>query len=595
MKARTTSRHHWWFKFRRDLRVFVRLFPWNVFAVLIIGLAVMALIFQIVYNRRAGATDSLTYIQAVLSVLKILQLDYDVPAPPHFDYFFVLIPLLGIPFLFLFGVNVLNVIRVFFVRADRGQAWQQTLASTVNDHILICGVGRVGYRLASQLLDFQLPVVGINDVQSPLVENLIDDGMPVLLGDVRSEEVLELGGVRRARTVVVCTDHDLANMETAFHVRRLNPEARVVLRFFEDEIADVIEERFDVEALISRSAVAAVTFAHAAMGIEIIETFRLEERSYYLARVPLEEDSPMVERTVGEVSAAQDSTVILHTRDGKLHLEPPASMVLRPGDELLVFVADERLHDLVHTRTGTPADELRPVIVCGLGHTGYRVVNNLLELKQPVVAADFEPDRLSWRLMERGVPVHFGDFRRPPFLEELGVREASALVACTETDMINLETVLRSRELNPRMRLVLRLFEEGLGEELRSVFGLTAVYSTSAIANPAFLSATLQMHVAQPVEVEGSRLFLTRLEVNALSALVGTTITELDAEEGLTAVLHARGVSIEVPPPPTKRLKVGDEIVVLASQEVLRDLSRRNRTLREVAPRRGMERGSTRC
>ena len=585
---RNATRRPWRDKVLQDVRVFVRLFPWWIAGVMVVGLAVTALAFLWVYQRLYGP-GSLTYVQALLSVIRILQLDHDVPAPPSLDLFFVIVPLIGLPLFLLLGVNVIDVIRVFFVRADRGQAWQAALASTIEDHILVCGVGRVGYRLANQLIAFQMPVIGINDVPSPLVDDLIDKGMPVIMGDVRNADVLETAGVERARTVVICTDHDLANIETAFHVQTVNPGARIVLRFFEDEIVEAIQQSFDVDAVISRSALAAVNFAHAALGVEIIETFQLGRESYVLARVPLDENSPLLERTLVDVSETEDVTVVFLRREGCLQLEPPLDLVLQSGDDLFIFVASDRLHRLLRRglldKTWWGAKE-RPIIVCGLGHTGYRVVRRLSDLECSVIALDLEPGRLSGRLEEAGVPVHYVDFRQRTALAEIGAQKAAALVACTEDDMTNLETVLRARELNPQIRLVLRLFEEGLGAHLHRSFGIHAVYSTSAIANPAFLSAALQMHVAQRVEVDGAEWLIARVEVKSLSALVDMSVRELDREEALTLVLHAREETVSIPPTETTRLRVGDTLVVLASQDKLRDLARRNRSLHEVRRRR---------
>ena len=585
---RKAAPRRWRDKVFQDVRVFVRLFPWWIAGVMAVGLAVTALVYQLVYHHIYGS-GSLTYVQAMLLVIRILQLDHDVPAPAPLDVFFVIVPLVGLPLVLILGVNVIDVIRVFFVRADRGQAWQAALASTFDNHILVCGLGRVGYRLANQLIAFQMPVVGINDVPSPLVDDLIDQGMPVILGDVRNEDVLKDAGMARARTVVVCTDQDLANIETAFHVQTVNPDARIVLRFFEDEIVDAICKGFDVDAVISRSALAAVSFAHAALGVEILETFQLGWQSYVLARVPLDDSSPLLDRTLADMSEAEDVTVVFHRRDRRLQMDPPLDLALQAGDDLFIFVASERLNRLLRrglldkTWWGT---KTRPIIVCGLGHTGYRVVLRLQDLGCSVVAVDFEADRLSGRLEEADVPVHYGDFRQRATLADIGAQNAAALIACTEDDMTNLETVLRARELNPQIRLVLRLFEEGLGEHLHHAFGIDAVYSTSAIANPAFLSAALQMHVAQRVEVEGAERFIARVEVKSLSALVDVSVEALDREDDLTLVLHARDDTVDIPPVQTRRLHVGDTLVVLASQDKLRDLARRNRSLHELEDRR---------
>jgi len=562
-------------RLRQDIRVFVRLFPWGIALIMGSGLLVTAWFFQRDFSRVGALSEPLTYVQALLSVIKILQFDYDLPVPSALDPYFALLPLIGLPLFLLFGVNVFRVIRVFFVRQERGPAWQAALAATAHHHVLICGVGRVGYRLAQQLLELGFDVVGINDTPSPLVETLVDAGMPVLIGDVRNEGMLRQAGVTRATTVVICTNHDLVNLEAALRVRDLNPQARIVLRLFEDEIAETLSATFPVAAIISRSALAAVAFAHAALGLEIVETFQLGHRQCVLTWLPVKEGSPLVGRRVGAFCDALDVAAVLHRVGNGLPREPESEAVLQAGDALLIFAEEGRLAPLLACEEG--AASRRPIAVCGLGHTGYRVVLRLLDLGQPVMALDFEPGRLAQRLIERGVRVTFGDLRQPAVLAAAGIGEAGALVVCSEDDVLNLEVVLRAREVTPGLRTVLRIFEEGLGAHLQQAFGIDAVYSTSAIASPAFLSAVLQFNVAQLVTVDGGDFYLARLTVKPESALVGSTPAQLNAAEGVTVALHARGDRVTIPPAADVILQGGDELVVLASQPQLRWLSRERR------------------
>ena len=567
-----------WRRLRQDVRVFVRLFPWRIALIMGTGLVLTALLFQRDFNRLGRFSEPLSYVQALLSVIKILQLDYDLPVPTALDPYFALLPLIGLPLFLLFGVNVFNVIRVFFIRRERGFAWQAALASTANRHILICGVGRVGYRLAQELLELGLDVVGVNDSSSPLTESLSNAGMPVLLGDVRNEDLLRQAGVTRAATVVVCTNYDLVNIEGAFRVHELNPQARIVLRLFEDEIAETLSATLDVAAIISRSALAAVAFAHAALGLEIVETFQVGDGEYVLAWLPVKAGSPLAGRTVAAFCEAQDVAPVLVRMEGGVPVEPDPDAALQVGDSLLVFASGDRLGALLNCAVlpaGEPAGPApRPVAVCGLGHTGYRVALRLLELGQPVLALDFESSRLAQRLIERGVRVVFGDLRQPSLLATAGIGDAGALVACSEDDILNLEVLLRAREVNPNLRTVLRLFEEELGPRLQQAFGIDAVYSTSAIANPAFLSAVLNLNVAQSVLVDGGQYYLTRLVIGPDSILVGRSPAQLDAEEGVTVALHARQGVVSIPPEAHAVLQVHDELVVLASQNQLRWLSR---------------------
>jgi Trk K+ transport system NAD-binding subunit len=476
----------------------------------------------------------------------------------------------------LAGFNILHLLRVFFVRRERGQRWQEALASTYYDHVVVCGLGSIGYRVVRHLVDFGQSVVGIELTQTELADELIDADLPVILGDIRSRDVLEKAGAGRAKTVVVCTNQDMANLEAAFQIIELNPWARLVLRIFEDDTAQSVQAGFEVDAVLSRSAIAASAFAYAAVGVDVLESFQLGESNYVLARVPLHEGASLVGCTVGEAAEDQDVTVVFLCRGGKLIDEPSPDTLLQPEDDLYVFAASDRLITLVHRSLqdvpeGGQSDGPH-VIVCGLGHTGYRIASALQTLGYSVTALEQASSRLGQRLAREGVSVQVADFNRRVALTQAGIEQAQAIVACSDDDMLNLETALRARELDPDIRIVIRAFEEGLGQRLSQAFGIDAVYSTSALAAPAFVQAVLNLHLAQAVTIGDEELALVRLKVESGSRLIGQTIGALNAQDDLTVVLYARHDRVDLPPDPEIHLQTGDELVLLASSERLRQL-----------------------
>jgi Trk K+ transport system NAD-binding subunit len=556
-----------------------RLFPWRKAALLLFGVGLLAVVFQQQYGD-----GKISYVRAFYAILNMatFQISYDdIPEHPNLDVFFVLVPLVGIPLFVTIAADLLNVLRVFLVRNERGQRWQTSLAATIEHPVVVCGVeDRVAYRIASQIADLGRRVVGVEPEPGPLADALTERDIPVIHGDIRNEDVLRSAGVKRARAVLVCTHEDLMNVEAAYRIREINPQARIVLRLFEDEIADEIQSSFNIQSVLSRSALAAQAFAHAAIGVEVIETSELGAQIYALAKVPLRPASALAGQTVGFIAEDEDVTIVCLYREGNVYLEPLPETVLRAGDTLYVFTRMQHLAELVQPGE-CPPHEARPgvpVLVCGLGHTGYRVVNALLALNQPVLALDFEPSRLSKRLEDHGVPVAFGDFRQRALLEEAGVAEACAIIACTDDDMVNFEAVLRARKVNPQIRAVLRIFEEALGQQLQHAFNIDAARSTSAIAAPAFVEAALKTKVPeQSVRVGDEQYYISRLVIEALSLLYRESIGALTQEEDLTVLLHKRNDAIEVPPSPTQTLKYRDEIVVLATQEKMHELIRRNR------------------
>jgi Trk K+ transport system NAD-binding subunit len=549
-----------------------------------ISVAILAAIFQTAYQR--AEQEAMSYIKAVYAVINMasFQVSFDdMPESSGLDIFFVIVPLLSIPLLLAFGANLLHVIRVLFVRDDRGQMWQQSLAATVERPIVICGLGHVGYRVARQLIALQQPVVGIDKVRTTLTDQLVELDVPVLLEDVREVEVLRRAGVSRASTVIVCTHDDMANIEAAFHARELNPQAQIILRLFEDEIAGDIADQFHIKSVLSRSAIAAQNFAYAALGLETVETFSLGTETYVLAEIPIMPYSSLIDQTVLRVSRERQMTVVCLAREDLITLEPAETTVLQEHDAIFVFTDLDHMARLTESREPSPdagAQTRQPIVVCGLGHTGYRVVNVLRQLDHPVVAVDFEAGHLAERIKERGTPVLYGDFRQEGMLKEIGVQDAQGIVLCTEDDMVNFQAGIRARALAPHLRIVMRIFEEPLGRRLQQAFNIDAVYSTSAIAAPAFVAAAVDIHLAQPVNLGSVAYLLGRMKIGTLTQLFRESIGALTQEPNVTVLLHKRGDDISVPPSPRQRLQSGDEIVVLATPEKLWELSARNRGAR---------------
>ena len=65
----------------------------------------------------------------------------------------------------------------------------------------------------------------------------------------------------RARAIIVATNDDMANLEVAMDARRLNKNVRVLLRLFDQQIAQKIAGALAIDGAFSASALAAPIIA----------------------------------------------------------------------------------------------------------------------------------------------------------------------------------------------------------------------------------------------------------------------------------------------------------------------------------------------
>jgi len=101
--------------------------------------------------------------------------------------------------------------------------------SKLNNHVLICGYGRLGVSLASDLAEENHPFVVI-EVDAASGQQAIDEGYHVVIGDATEEEVLREAGLQSAKSVVTALPSDAANVFITLTARNLNQSVQIIAR-----------------------------------------------------------------------------------------------------------------------------------------------------------------------------------------------------------------------------------------------------------------------------------------------------------------------------------------------------------------------------
>jgi Trk K+ transport system NAD-binding subunit len=173
---------------------------------------------------------------------------------------------------------------------------------------------------------------------------------------------------------------------------------------------------------------------------------------------------------------------------------------------------------------GKPMPKSGHVVVIGMGNIGFRVVGELADLGVPAVAVDLNSDGAFLATVRTKVPLVVGDARLDDTLQRAGLAQARSVVAATGDDSINLGIGIAAKRLNPKIRTVVRLFDAELARKVENALGIDAALSSSRIAAPTFVAATLFSDVAKAFIV-GDRLFvLTARKAGALPVEEGAQI-----------------------------------------------------------------------
>jgi len=229
----------------------------------------------------------------------------------------------------------------------------------LHDHVVVCGLGNIGYRMVEQLHDLGVPVVAAELQETnrylPAVRRL---GVPLLVADIRLPETLQTLHVEKARSVVVVTSSDIVNLETALNVQALNPAVPVVQRLFDPDLAARVERAFGIHISRSPSALAAPSFAVAAAGEHVLATIAVGAAVLAVARFHVAPGCQAQGRTVAELEAAAGSRVLLLEDAGGTRWRPDPATPLDGGTELVAVVPRGALGRLL-AWTGTGATAAR--------------------------------------------------------------------------------------------------------------------------------------------------------------------------------------------------------------------------------------------
>ena len=207
----------------------------------------------------------------------------------------------------------------------------------MDNHVILCGLGRVGWHVLELLKAAGTPVVVIDNRCAPDDPRL--QGVVLIQGDCQKQRVLEEAGVAQARGVVVLPADDLVSTTTALLVRRLNPTVRIVVRMFNQNLIARLGSAVSNIVALSTSALAAPLLALIARTGAALGTFRLDDgKLQQIAELTLYDQSPLGGTHLGSLMEKQQFLILAHTQDGRtaqLHAVDSEAR-LQAGDRLVL-------------------------------------------------------------------------------------------------------------------------------------------------------------------------------------------------------------------------------------------------------------------
>jgi Trk K+ transport system NAD-binding subunit len=169
-------------------------------------------------------------------------------------------------------------------------------------------------------------------------------------------------------------------------------------------------------------------------------------------------------------------------------------------------------------------------IVCGDNPLTHRLVEELtVRLGEDVVVIMSSPQRGHGKQIAAlpGVEIVESDELSTEAFEAARLSGARALALVDQDDLGNIHAALRAGETRPDIRLVIRMFNMGLGNEIRTLFADCAMLSDSRMAAPWFVAAALGELAPSHIRLPGRTLYVARRnEIPSGTVICGIADTE---------------------------------------------------------------------
>ncbi|MCN9241810.1 NAD-binding protein [Streptomyces sp. RY43-2] len=247
----------------------------------------------------------------------------------------------------------------------------------LSGHVVLLGVGKIGTRVMTRLRELKIPVVCVEgDPEARGLATARRLRVPVVLGDVTQEGVLESAKIHRAHALLALTSADTTNLEAVLYARSVRPDLPVVLRLYDDDFATAVYRTLRAahpNALTrsrSVSHLAAPAFAGAMLGRQILGAIPVERRVLLFAAVDVAGHPQLEGRTVAEAfragawrvlaldtaapgergQAPDPDTATTADRPSGLIWDLPSTYVLRPEDRVVLAATRRGLAELLGRR-----------------------------------------------------------------------------------------------------------------------------------------------------------------------------------------------------------------------------------------------------
>jgi len=216
--------------------------------------------------------------------------------------------------------------------------------------IIIVGGGKVIYFLAKTFLSKGYKVSIINRIKEDCRELARQLKAMVICGDGSNPRHLEEAGALKANAVIAITPNDPDNLIICQLAERRFSVPRTVA-LVNDPMNIKVFKKLGITTVLSTTSIISSLIEQRVGTEEIINLIPIEEGKVNITQVILDESSPVLGSTLGEINLPHDSLLAAIIRDNEVII-PKGDTRLLKGDKVVVITLPQNQAEVLHTLCG---------------------------------------------------------------------------------------------------------------------------------------------------------------------------------------------------------------------------------------------------
>jgi voltage-gated potassium channel len=248
------------------------------------------------------------------------------------------------------GVGVMaycltRIVEFLFQRSLTNVLGRRAMAKKIDQmkqHSIICGYGRTGSRVVSELQSADKPFVVIEENEE-IAKRLDEQNIPYIVGDATEEETLDAANICEADSLVAALDSDPENLFLTLTASGMCPGLRVIARVHDPESTRKFQKA-GAARVVSPIASGANQIAQLITRPSVVDLVELVTRDKSIAlqvfEYPVDEQSDMRGKTLSEARVRQalgGMVIAIKHPGGQTAFDPGPDTRLNPGDTLVAI------------------------------------------------------------------------------------------------------------------------------------------------------------------------------------------------------------------------------------------------------------------